>query len=81
MRGSELAQECLLIDFCELGEEPSGSSTAWNNLLDLHAAERDSWHACCSLCVPTVLATPDAAPPSPANLSVSVRLTTYYPCH
>jgi hypothetical protein len=38
-------------------------NTMVNGLLDLHAVERDSWQACCSRCVPTVLATPDAAPP------------------
>jgi hypothetical protein len=52
--------------------------TSENTLMaDLHAAERDSWQTCCSLCVPTVLATPDAAPlPRPVHLSVSVSRTT-----
>jgi hypothetical protein len=38
-------------------------------MADLHAAERDSWQACCSLCVPTVLATPDAAPLPPCRFA------------
>lgn len=40
-------------------------NTMVNLLPDMHAVERDSWQACCSRCVPTVLATPDAASPPP----------------
>ena len=50
-------------------------NTMVNLLPDMHAVERDSWQACCSRCVPTVLATPDAAfPPSCTYLRASMLL-------